>query len=114
MLTRCSMLTVTSCLTSIPAAGVSLDTGVLPVHGAVLVWPRLSTVRDQEEAPGGCCKLCPSITELQVYLIGFSYKRNPALTENFKGSSLELSASMKRTNRTVNFNESQNTDCTID
>lgn len=83
-----------------------------PWGSSSLAW--LNTVRDQEEGPGGCCKLCPGITELHLYLIGFSYKKNPALTENSKGSSLGLSASMKRTNRTVNFNESQNTDCTID
>lgn len=108
------MPTFTFCLTSVPAADVSLDTGILQVHGEVLFWPWLNTIKEQEEGPCGCCWLCTNITELQVHLIGFSYKRNLAITGNFKGSSWGLSASIKRTNKTVNFNESQNTDGTID
>lgn len=104
-----------TCLASgAPAADVSSDTGFLQGHGAVLFWPWLNTIKDQEEGPGGCCQLCPKITELQVCLIGFSYKRSSAITENLKGSLLGLSATMKRSNRTVNFNKSQNTDGTID
>lgn len=65
------MFPFTACLTSVPAADVSLDPRFLQVHGAVLFWRWLNTIKDQEEGACGYCRLCPNINELQVSLIRF-------------------------------------------
>lgn len=65
------------------AADVSLGTGILQVHGAVLFWPWLNIIKDQEEGPGGCCWLCPNITELQVHLIGFFLQKKSSYYRKF-------------------------------
>lgn len=82
------MPTFTFCLTSVPAADVSLDTGFYRFMGKFYFG--FGSIKEKEEGPGGCCWLYTNITELQVYLIGFSYKRNLAIPGNFKGSSLGL------------------------
>lgn len=61
-----------------------LDTGLLPVHGQFYL-----ALAQESKGPRGrtrwLLKLCPSITELQVYLIGFFLGKKSSSYREFQG-----------------------------